>query len=125
MYKQLDIFSFLNQSEEKLFCWDDDINEIHSKLVGLSNKYGFKIDKQEWDIWDHVPQYGYRMTFNILIDKNKYTEDFLQKLHEIVEFADGRNIELSPVAPYFYSNDNNGHMFIFSTFKDKERRKRR
>lgn len=68
MHGQLDIFAFINQLEEQqhdpyAFCWDNDINEIHYRLTNLAAKHRLSIRKTEWEIWKHVPHFGYRMTF--------------------------------------------------------------
>lgn len=130
MQGQLDIFSFLDASvEESLdpyaFCWDDDINEIHYKLINLAAKHRLSIRKTEWEIWEHVPHFGYRMSFAMDIYKKDYTERFLKEMQEIVDFAKGRKVDLHPVAPIFFREDEKGNMLIFSTFEDKERKKRK
>lgn len=128
MQGQLDIFSFINQREEHepyVFCWDNDINEIHYRLTNLAAKHRLSIQKTEWEIWEHVPHLGYRMTFAIDIFKNDYTESFLKEMQEIVDFAKGRKVDLHPVAPIFFREDEKGYMLIFSMFEDKERQRRK
>ena len=128
MYEQLDIFSFLDETGEDStdtysFSWDSDINEIYSKLTALASKYRLSIGKTEWAIWEHVPQYGYRMTFTISLRKEDMTDKFLSDLSETVEFAKRKKVEISPAQPLFYKDDEKANMYIFSTFMDKERQK--
>ena len=130
MHGQLDIFAFINQLEEQqhdpyAFCWDNDINEIHYRLTNLAAKHRLSIRKTEWEIWEHVPHFGYRMTFTIDIFKKDYTESFLKEMQEIVDFAKGRKVDLHPVAPIFFREDEKGYMLIFSMFEDKERQRRK
>lgn len=119
MKGQMNLFDFLHESP---FCWDDDINEIYTLLLQLVDVFQMKVGKADWKIWDHVPQFGYRMTFDIILKKEQYTETFLKELDRIVSFAKKREIELSPFAPHFFGAET-GHMHIFSTFEDKKRQK--
>ena len=119
-YDQLNIFSFLDIQHEQ-FCWDNDINNIYDRLTALVSKHNLTCDKAKWEIWEHVPQYGYRMTFTIQHTYQTYTDDFITELSEIVDFAKSRNVELSPHEPHFFGDI--GYMYIYSTFMDKKRRK--
>ena len=58
--------------------------------------------------------------------KTALTAQSLETLpNEVVEFAKTRNVELSPMSGMFFGRDKLGSMYIFSTFNDKERRKRK
>ena len=129
---QMDIFDFLlpvadksSEGETKAFCWDNDINEIHQRIVSLASKYGLNIAKSEFRIWDHVPQYGYRMTVDLRMKRTDMTEALNNDLAEIEDFAKGRKVEISPTMPQFFRTDEFASMYIFSTFMDKERQKRK
>lgn len=123
-YEQLDIFALIeNPKETKDFSWDSDINEIHKMLTEFAKQHCLPIGKTEWEIWEHVPQYGYRMTFEIEFQKEQCTDEILKELNKIVEFAKERSVELSPTQPYWYNGDETATMYIFSTFMDKKRQK--
>lgn len=106
------------------FSWDADINEIHYRLVNLVAKHRLSIGDEEWSIWDHVPQYGYRMWVDVEGTRGQFTEAFFEDLQEIIDFAKKQKIELSPSMPMFFG-DEPAPMYISSTFMDKERRKRK
>lgn len=128
---QLTIFDYIKtlsgEKEKEKFSWDDDINDIYENIVKLTEKFNIPIKNAEWSIWGHVPQYGYRMSLTIELCKERQNEiiEFLTQLNEIVEYADKREIELSPMQPVFIGSDRNGWMHIFSTFNDKKRRNRK
>lgn len=112
-----DDYCVLGDKKIPRFSWDTDINVIHNRLVQLVEKHGLSISDDEWSIWSHVPQYGYRMA--MAVESDKFTEEFLAELGEIVEYAKTKKIEISPMDAYL------GTMHIYSTFEDKERRKRK
>ena len=60
-----------------------------------------------------------------LYGKNEIDDDFYEELEEIVAFAKKRNIEISYTIPFFYSNESVATIYVFSTFMDKIRRKRK
>lgn len=119
---QMSLFDIMGSPKDTEFCWDKDINEIRSKLVDIADKHSIK-HTSEWDIWNHVPQFGYRMSFYLEISKSDYTQNLLDELNEVVEFANGRKVELSIMNPFFFHSEDKTTMSIYSTFNDKERRK--
>lgn len=125
-YEQMDIFSFIEPQEQKQekFCWDDDINEIIDKLNKYINKHSLTKGKTEWEVWSHVPQYGFRLTYEIKFKRSEYTDELLEELNKIVEFAKERNVELSPIQMPFFGNKDESTIHIYSTFMDNQRRKR-
>lgn len=128
MYEQLNIFSFLEEAPQKAFSWDNDINEIHKRLLGLARKHKLDVGKQEWSIWSHAKEYGYRMSFDIKVTREVMKdEQFLKEIDDIVDFAKTKNIELSPMygACFFYANKNRANLIFYSDFMDKARRKRK
>ena len=83
-----------------------------------------KIAREEWKVWEHVPQFGFRMSIGLEVTREIVEEDdFWNGLDEIVKNAKIRKIELSPFAPYFFNGSNTTIMSIFTTFMDNERRK--
>ena len=119
---QMSLSDFMDSPKDMEFCWDKDINEIRSKLVDIADKHNIK-HTSEWDIWNHVPQFGYRMSFYLEISKSDYTQNLLDELNEVVEFAKDRKVELSIMNPFFFHSGDKTTMSIYSTFNDKERRK--
>lgn len=112
--------------KEKAFCWDPDVNEVHKKLTELTHRYDASVREAAWEIWDHVPHLGYRMTFNIVIKTERYTKEFLDEMNEIVAYAKVRNVEISPMTPLGLGvSKDELSLLVFSTFMDKERRKRK
>lgn len=126
MYEQLDIFSYLQPQVEEKYCFDDDINEIHAKLIEIAKKNGIKIDKDEFTVWSHVPQYGYRLWLDMEVTKEKLNDNnFQSDIEKVTEFAKQRNVELSCMngACFFYRGEDTASLQFSTTFMDKERRK--
>lgn len=126
MYEQLDIFSLMQQQGEVRYCFDDDINEIHRILIEIADKYGISIGRDEFTIWSHVPQYGYRMALGMEITRKDLTNEGFQKdIDDVVEIAKQREIELSPMwgAIFFFREDEVATLSFYTTFMDKKRRK--
>lgn len=125
-YEQLTIFDLV---EDNGFCWDSDINEIYKMIEGVAEKHGFPISRAEWSIWDHVPYLGYRMAVTLEVKRCELSDSLYEELEHIVDFAKERNIDISPIQPYYFDLENDpnevGAMFIYSMFKDKTRQKKR
>lgn len=117
---QLSLFDYVDNAAEK-FCFDDDINEIVMKLDALTEKYGLKA-KKSFSIWSHVPQYGYRLDYDISYSEEK-PRKFYEELDSIILDAKMKKIELSPFDNYVSGKDGFYRMYIYSTYMDKERRK--
>lgn len=128
MYEQLNIFSFLEDTPEKAFSWDDDINEIHRRLHELAFKYGLDVSGENWGIWEHAKEYGYRMSFHLKVTReNTKNARLFEDIGDIVEFAKTKNIDLSPMynAVFFFSGENTATLTFYTDFLDKQRRKRK
>lgn len=121
---QISIFDLIAHTPDE-FCWDADINEIHNRLINLANNHSMQIEDDKWTIWSHVPHLGYRMEFGVCGTKQQFTQAFYEELQTIVDFAKDRKIELSPYNPVFFKDDEPEPMYIYSTFMDRERRKRK
>lgn len=125
-YQQLDIFSYLQPQEEERYCFDDDINEIHERVIEISEKYNITIYRDEFTIWSHAPQYGYRMALGMKVTREDLgNEDFQKDIDDIVEIAKEKEIELSPMwgAIFFFKDEETANLSIYSTFMDKKRKK--
>lgn len=126
MYEQLDIFSLIKPYEKEKYCFDDDINEIHKKLIGNAEKYGISIGKDKFSIWSHVPQYGYRLWLEMEVTKNNLQDNnFINDIDELIDFAKERNVELSCMigACFFYEGKITASLPFSTTFMDKKRQK--
>lgn len=126
MYEQLDIFSYMQPQEKEKYCFDDDINEIHEKLIEIANKCKISIGRDEFTIWSHVPQYGYRMDFEMKVAREDLRNDDFQKdIDDIAEIAKEKEVELSPMwgSIFFFKEDEIATLSIYSTFMDKKRQK--
>lgn len=126
IYEQLDIFSVLETDEQ--YSWDNDINEIHKMLIRLAKDYRLEITADNFSIWSHVPQYGYRMEFEIKICKEHINDKrFIDEINKIVRYAENKKIELSPMwgAVYFFGESETARLMFFSTFMDRKRRKKK
>lgn len=120
---QMSIFDFVqNSTKNEDFSWDDDINSIYKMITTLASEYNIPVSKAEWSIWGHVPQFGYRMSITLDVEKSQLTDDLWQRLKSIIEYAESKRIEISPMTPVFLGSEK-GWMHIFSTFLDRERQK--
>lgn len=121
---QLSIFDILNPTPLKqTFSWDDDINIIHESIINLAEKFNLRTSGSKWEVWNHVPQFGFRMSVSLHMMQEQLVDEFWDELNEIVNYAKQKKIELSPMAPTFIRNDEEGWMHIFSMFLDRERQK--
>jgi hypothetical protein len=126
MHEQLDISSLMQQQEEEKYCFDDDTNEMRNRLIEIADKYGISIERDEFTIWSHVPQYGYRMNLGMKVTKEDFgNEDFQKDIDDVVEIAKQREIELSPMwgAVFFFREDEVATLSFYTTFIDKKRQK--
>lgn len=126
MAGQMDIFSFIESlsKDTDMFSWDEDINEIVEKLDAVAKKNELNVSKKQWSVWGHVPQFGYRLIYTIEVHRQE-SEEFQKELMDIVEFAKERDVELSVYEPHFFEDEIVSSMYIFSTFLDKKRQKRK
>ena len=128
LYEQIDIFSFMNsqsESEEK-YCFDDDINEIHKRLVDISKRYQLSISNDRFDIWSHTPNFGYRMDLGMEVTRNILKSKIFRKdVDDVVNFAKEKEVELSPMwgGMFFFSGKEMATLSFYSTFMDKKRQK--
>ncbi len=120
--QQLTLFDFLEK--EKPFSWDDDINELHKMIVDLFNENGMKVEHQEFTVWSHAREFGFRMDMCIEITKKFFTKEFLNKLDSICKYAKSKQISLEPCAAHIFQNEKTGCVYIYSHFLDKRKRRK-
>lgn len=120
---QMSLFDFMDSPNETEFCWDKDINEIHRQILELADKHNLTTRDAEWEIWNHVPQFGYRMTILLNVYKEDLTDELYDDLNKIVEFAKKRQIDLTPFQPFFLGEGQQSYFHISTTFRDKARQK--
>lgn len=126
LYEQLNIFSIIGPKKEEKYCFDDDINEIHTKLIEISKKYNLSISNDSFEIWSHVPHFGYRMDLRIEVTKEILKNQQFQKdIDDIVDFAKQKDVELTPMnrGIFFSKGEGTATLVIYSTFLDKKRQK--
>jgi len=126
MYEQLDMFSLMKSQDKEKYCFDNDINEIHEKLINIANKHGTPIEEDEFSIWPHVPQYGYRLWLEMQITRDNLQDNgFMRDIKELIHFAKERNIELSCMvgACFFYGTEHTTGLPFTTMFTDKKRQK--
>ncbi len=122
-YEQLDIFSCLGQEDGGRY-WDSDINEIHRRLESLAEKNGLSISQDEFTIWPHVPQYGYRLWLTMDVTRGILKDEgFKQDIERLISFAKGRDVELSCMigACFFFEGEDTASLSFSTMFMDKKR----
>lgn len=121
MYEQLSIFDFIGDNK---FCFDDDINYIVDRLDQIVSDNDCRIGKKLFSIWDHVPKYGYRLSYIIRVPKDIPTHLY-DDLEILISEAKDRQVELSPMfgACWTFDGRDYGDLYCFSTFMDKKRRR--
>lgn len=128
---QMGLFDFMEDAGETSFCWDDDINEIVGQLKELAGAYGLETGEAEFRIWDHVPHLGYRLWFDVIGTRAELfgNEAFRLDIEKLVDFAESRNIELTPMwgGCMFFGKDEKekGRLHFTTMFMDKERQRRK
>ena len=126
------MFSYLQLTEgdqkniKDDYCWDDDINEIHSMLISLAEQYDLSVSIDEFTVWPHVPQYGYRLWLSMEVTKEILkNNDFQEEIQKITEFSKQRSVELSCMigACFFYEGDSTAGLSFSTMFMDKKRQR--
>lgn len=126
MYDQINIFSYLGQEAAGGQFWDSDINEIHKMLKSLAKRNGLSISQDEFEIWPHVPQYGYRLWLTMEVTKGILKDEgFKKDIERLVDFAKGRDVELSCMigACFFFEGEDTAGLSFSTMFMDKKRRR--
>lgn len=126
MYDQLNIFSYLGQEAAGGQVWDSDINEIHKMLKSLAKRNGLSISQDEFEIWPHVPKYGYRLWLTMEVTEGVLKDEgFKKDIERLVNFAKGRDVELSCMigACFFFEGEDTAGLSFSTMFMDKKRRR--
>jgi hypothetical protein len=122
----MDFPELLPEEPEQKFCFDEDINQIVKMLddICISVKAIAKISR-EWEVWSHVPQYGFRLSYELTM-KEKLPDDFFDGVEKVVRFAKAKHIELSPCGLIYYDFEwekpLTGYLSIYSTFLDERKK---
>jgi len=130
---QISIFSYLEElnttePEEKPFCWDDDVNEIHRRICELASGYQLLVKNAEFNIWEHVPNLGFRMWLTMEVTREVVKDqNFSDAIDEIVEYAKNKKVELSVMwqACFFFEGEETASLYLTTMFMDKARMKRK
>lgn len=123
MNEQIQWSDYLNPNR---FCKDEDINAIVSTLDALVEEHGLNTRRRKFEIWDHCPQYGYRLSYTIGLTRAQNENDELHNaIQKLSTLAKTKQIDLSAYAPHFFTEDANeeGSLNIYSTYMDTRRKK--
>ena len=107
--RQMSIYDLLKPDR---FCWDEDINYAVETLNGLCERQGIEHKTPEFEVWGHVPQYGYRLTYKLKKPTGEFLEGF-EKLKEETINSITRNIEFIDKYSFLQNSVN----FYNQTFK--------
>lgn len=127
---QISIFDILEPDRDNYaneLIDDADVMEIYNRVSNLCIANRMSVTNQpEYNTWEHVPNLGKRLFMGFSYSANtRPFKDFYDKLDEIIEFANGRHVELKPsCVPCFPNNDSEPEVTLyFSTlFMDNRRR---
>lgn len=111
MSNDMEQMNLLGELFEDGFCFDEDINVIVQMIEDgfhpLVENGQLKAVSKEFDIWDHVPQYGYRMkiTYKTCDDNIRYGCEYAMKkmfkllntvdMDEVINYAKSHHIEIT------------------------------
>ena len=126
---QMQLFDFIERTD-KYFCWDDDINEIVERLKEIAGSYGLEVGKAEFTVWDHVPNLGFRVWFDMMVNRIELKQEgFHADVTELVKHAKSKNVELTPMwgAVMFFTKDEEerARLHFTTMFMDKQRQHRK
>lgn len=115
---QENLFSLI----DKGFCFDEDINNIVDMLDEIVKKYEMITEtKKEWEIWDHVPYLGYRLSYRLYFNK-PLPNNIFDEIEKVTKFAKERRIKVEPFGYFFSEYKNTGSMAIYSIYEDERRK---
>lgn len=77
---------------------------------------------EKYEIWEHVPQLGYRYSAFITIKEQEY-DDVVQRLKTIEKAYANKNLEVSIMQTPCFTDKGDINLFISTLWKDKERAK--
>ena len=118
---QMNLFDFIPRTT---FCWDEDINKIVAMLDDLieNNSDLLSSGKKEFTVWDHVPQYGFRLSYTVYVPLSMLQDERMDGiLDEIIQYGEKHNIEISPMTTGLF---NPSAIYVFSTFCDNRKKRK-
>lgn len=99
MEGQLSIFDWMpaacNTEENTNHYWDEDINCISIWINRWIEKVGAEKRKEQFSIWEHVPNLGYRLEIWTYLIKNATAKDWKDLDDFCIETKKNRKIEVS------------------------------
>lgn len=123
MQGQVSLLDCFRELLPKFFSWDEDINEIHSRLEMLVKNLCLRKYKDEWGIWSHVPKTGHHMTFQISLTKENHENEMIwSELDDIKKMAKERGICITYMQSglnEFKRGAESYSLFIYSHFEDQ------
>lgn len=111
---QISIFDYLEPTE-KFPTIINDLSKDISKIID--------VEKEEYEIWEHVPNLGYRYSCTVTLFKSEY-ETVIDKILKLVEDYKKLKLEISVGNIPYFKNSEKLNLFISTLWKDKERAKR-
>lgn len=105
--------------------WDDDMRYFNELISNLTDRCGYQNGETSFYIWHHCPQYGYRLTHEVIVTQgNPHEEAFRNELDQIIEEAKARSIELDPMwgAVYFFGKGEKASLPIYGEFTDNRKK---
>lgn len=132
MSNDMEQMNLLDELFEDRFCFDEDINiivqMIEDEFQPLVENGTLKAVSKNFNIWDHVPQYGYRMEMIYEVNDEDYihceyeyaTKKILEILNtrdmdKVIKYAKSHRIEIT-ISP-------TPHLLFISTLFLDDRRK--
>lgn len=115
--KQMSIFDLMTDR----FCFDQDINDLVSDLDCICTKHGLEHKEPKFEVWSHCPQWGYRLSYTIIVHRKT---DIFDDMNAIVEKYKFRGVEISPMwgAVWFCDVDDDGRLYVYTMFTDKRQK---
>lgn len=114
MYNQISLFEFFPSDN---FCSYSDINELRFILHELLDRYEHKVSKEDFSVWNHVPDYGFR--YEMFVYVGNLDDKFFDDLSCIIKNFKLRNVNLSVSSfPTFYNDLFSQQLFFSSYFMD-------
>ena len=123
LFGQITLFDLMKEKEDPngFRCWDEDINELVKKLDNICKKYGLSSEKPKFSIWNHVPKFGYRLTYTIKVKRD--STGILDDLQEITDEYKLKKIDVSPMsAGFHWGEDQTASLYVFTTYEDARRK---
>lgn len=116
------MFDWLDEEKKNTedFCFDVDINQIVSMILEFCQKADISHDDPKFEIWDHVPYLGYRMSMSCRLKDNQ-VDVFKDNFSLVEEYGKMHQIEVSALdAGCLW--DSLSDIFISTMFLDKRKK---